>query len=113
MGDQGAVVPLSVSFNQDCSCVACGTTTGFRVFTNDPFKETVSGLVSAQPMLLMELKFAALNQNIKLVLLCLFPCCSIAEALTMEGLALLRCCSAATSLPSWEEDLLQNTRPQR
>lgn len=32
---------LSVSFNQDGSCFACGTNSGFRIFTVSPFQETV------------------------------------------------------------------------
>jgi WD repeat-containing protein 45 len=32
---------LSVSFNQDGGCFACGTLNGFRIFNVNPFKETV------------------------------------------------------------------------
>eukprot|EP00798_Chlamydomonas_sp_ICE-L_P004834 gene4834-34587_t len=31
---------LSISINQDASCFACGMTTGFKVFSADPYRET-------------------------------------------------------------------------
>jgi WD40 repeat protein len=37
--DEGAEL-LSVSWNQDYGCIAVGTTSGFRIYNCDPFKET-------------------------------------------------------------------------
>lgn len=32
---------LSINFNQDSSCFAIGTQTGFRIYNSSPFKENI------------------------------------------------------------------------
>lgn len=48
---------LSVGFNQDYGCFACGTQTGFRIYNCDPFKETFRREFDGAGIALVEMLF--------------------------------------------------------
>jgi WD40 repeat protein len=50
-------VLLSVGFNQDYGCFACGTQTGFRIYNCDPFKETFRREFDGAGIALVEMLF--------------------------------------------------------
>jgi len=48
---------LYIGFNQDQSCFAVGTTTGFKVFNCSPFKETISRVLDGGGIRFVEMLF--------------------------------------------------------
>ncbi|KAG0609631.1 hypothetical protein M758_7G002100 [Ceratodon purpureus] len=48
---------LSVGFNQDFGCFACGTQTGFRIYNCDPFSETFRREVDGAGIAIVEMLF--------------------------------------------------------
>jgi len=64
MGSGGVDLPVTttdevlyIGFNQDQSCFAVGTTTGFKVFNCSPFKETISRVLDGGGIRFVEMLF--------------------------------------------------------